>query len=203
MKATPEEYDFHCRILARNDPTAFATFAEGVYHSLVQRVQRRAGPHADAVLVEEMVGQALLDYHDAPERYDPNRTSLHSYLAIVAHGDVQNAQKKERSASHRLVSLSNLTLQEQDIEDITASPEAIEGQMREQGLWDTIDTTFPDPLERQVVLLMLNNVRPTRPYARLLGLSELPQLEQRKRVYRIKERIAKRLRRTIAHQLDV
>src|SRR6266516_3174937 len=34
MKATAEEYDFHQRILARDDPIAFAAFAELFYDSL-------------------------------------------------------------------------------------------------------------------------------------------------------------------------
>ncbi len=41
MKATVEEYDFHQRILARDDPVAFAALAEWLYNPLVQDVRRR------------------------------------------------------------------------------------------------------------------------------------------------------------------
>ncbi len=98
MKATPEEYDFHCRILARNDPIAFSMLADYTYGSLVQRVQRRAGKDADPVLVEEAVGMALLDYRDAPEHYDPKRMDLQSYLAMMAYHDFQKAPR-ERAIS--------------------------------------------------------------------------------------------------------
>ncbi len=199
MKATPEEYDFHCRILARSDPTAFATFVEHVYTSLVQRVQRRAGPLADAVLVEEAVGQAFLDYHDAPQHYDPNRADLHSYLAMAAYHDFQNAQAKEQRIAKHVIQLSDPTVQAQDI----VAPETTESQAREEELWQVIDATFPDPVERHIVLLILNKVRPIEPYVRLLELSELAPDERRKHVERVKERITKRLRRKVAHHLDL
>lgn len=199
MKATAEEYNFHCRILARNDPTAFVTFVEHVYTALVQRTQRRAGSRADAVLVEEAVGQALLDYHDAPQHYDPDRADLHSYLAMAAYHDFQNAQAKEERIAKRIIQFSDPALQEQDI----AAPETIASQAREDALWRVIDATFPDPVERQIVLLILNKVRPMEPYARLLELSDLPPDGQRKHVERVKERITKRLRRNVAHHLDL
>src|SRR5947209_7641315 len=105
MKATAEEYDFHQRILARDDPIAFAACAEFFYDSLVQDVRRRAGSHADPMLVEEAVGEALLDYHDSPTRYDPGRSSLRSYLVMAAHRDFQNASAKEHRVSGHQVSL--------------------------------------------------------------------------------------------------
>ncbi len=129
MKATAEEYDFHQRILARDDPVAFAALAEWLYNPLVQDVRRRAGSHADPALVEEAVGEALLDYHDHPERYIPNRASLRSYLAMAAHRDFQNAFAKELRVSGRQVSLFDPAFREQDIVgsqemiDKTRSPE--------------------------------------------------------------------------------
>ena len=48
MKATAQEYDFHQRILARDDPVAFAALAEELYAPLVQDVSRRAGGNSEA-----------------------------------------------------------------------------------------------------------------------------------------------------------
>ena len=96
MKATLQEYDFHQRVLARDDPIAFAALAEWLYKPLVQDVYKRAGVNADPMFVEEAVGQALLDYHDTPERYDPKRASLRSYLVMAAYRDFQNARAKEQ-----------------------------------------------------------------------------------------------------------
>ena len=206
MKATPEEYDFHCRILAGNDPIAFSMLADYAYGSLVQRVQRRAGKDADPVLVEEAVGMALLDYRDTPEHYDPKRMDLQSYLAMMAYHDFQNAQAKEQRMEQYVEHYSQDELQQLEIEDSTATYEMRESEVREQELWQAIDATFPDPIERQIILLMLNKVHSYEPYARLLDLGSQSREEQRERVDRIKDRLKKRLRRhvaTVAQQFDV
>ena len=199
MKATAEEYDFHQRILARDDPVAFAALAEWLYNPLVQDVRRRAGPHADPALVEEAVGEALLDYHDHPERYISNRASLRSYLAMAAHRDYQNAFAKELRVSGRQVSLSDPAFRGQDI---VGSQEMIDSQLQEEELWQRIDEVFPDPTERRVVMLILNKTRSPEPYAQVLGICHLPYDERIREVRRVKYRITKRLRRGIAQQLD-
>ena len=199
MKATAEEYDFHQRILARDDPIAFAAFAESFYDSLLQDVRRRAGSGADPMLVEEAVGEALLDYHDSPERYDPKRACLQSYLSMAAYRDFQNASAKERRVTGHQVSLFDPAFQEQDIVE---SQETIDSQLQVEKLWQLIDQVFPDPTERRVVMLILNKTRSPEPYAQMLGLCDLPYDERIREVRRVKYRITKRLRRGIAQKLD-
>ncbi|MDQ3929706.1 MAG: hypothetical protein M3328_11250 [Chloroflexota bacterium] len=109
MKCTPEEYAFHQRVLAR-DPVAFSELAEWLYASLVRDTGRRARSHAgatvDMTLVEEAVGEALLNYNDAPERYDPEQAGLHAYLVMSAYRDFQNAANKERRHTQRQATLT-------------------------------------------------------------------------------------------------
>jgi DNA-directed RNA polymerase specialized sigma24 family protein len=199
MKATAEEYDFHQRILARDDPIAFAALAEWLYNPLVRDVRGRAGPHADPALVEEAVGEALLDYHDHPERYFPNRASLRSYLVMAAYRDFQNASAKERRVIGHQVSLFDPAFQ---VQEIAESQETIDSQLHEEELWQLIDEVFPDPIERRIVMLILNKTRSPEPYARVLGLRDLPYDERIQEVRRVKYRITKRLRRGIAQQLN-
>lgn len=199
MKATSQEYDFHQRILARDDPVAFISLTEWLYASLVQSVQRRAGTNADPMLVEEAVGEALLDYRDAPARYDPGRTGLQSYLVMAAHRDYQNANTKERRIKERQISLFDSTLPE----DVGGVQEMVGDFTPLEKLWQIIDSIFPDPVERQCITLILNDVRSKERYVSVLKLHHLPDLEQRKEVQRVKERITKRLRRNIAQQLHL
>ncbi len=199
MKATAEEYDFHQRILARDDPIAFAALAEWLYNPLVQDVRGRAGTHADPALVEEAVGEALLDYHDHPERYIPNRAGLRSYLVMAAYRDFQNASAKERRVTGHQVSLFDPALQ---VQEIAESQETIDSKLHEEILWQLIDEVFPDPIERRIVMLILNKTRSPEPYAQVLGLCDLPYDERIQEVRRVKYRITKRLRRGIAQQLD-
>jgi hypothetical protein len=199
MKATPQEYDFHQRILARDDPIAFAGLAEWLYNPLVQEVHQRAGSNVDPMLVEEAVGQALLDYRDTPARYDPNRACLRSYLSTAAYRDFQNAQAKEHRVLAHQISLFDPTLQERDI---VGSQEAVESQLQVEEMWRLIDEAFPDPTERRIVALIINKIHAPEPYARVLGTDDLPYEEKLRQVRLVKYRISRRLRRRMIQQLD-
>jgi len=207
MRATLEEYEFHQRILARDDRIAFAMLAERLYVPLIQDVRQRAGMDADPVLVEEAVGEALLDYRDAPEKYNPNRASLHNYLVMVAYRDFQNAYARESRATRRQISLFDPAFQEQDVAEsqkairTADTAEIVESQLQVEVLWRLIDEIFPNPTERRIVTLILNNVSSVEPYARTLGLDDLPEDERRRQVDLVKDRITRRLRRRISQQL--
>ncbi len=191
MKATSQEYDFHQRILARDDPIAFAGLAEWLYNPLVQEVHQ--------MLVEEAVGQALLDYRDTPARYDPSRACLRSYLSMAAYHDFQNAQAKEHRVMAHQISLFDPTLQERDI---VGSQEAVESQLQVEEMWRLIDEAFPDPTERRIVALIINKIHSPEPYARVLGIDDLPYEERLRQVRLVKYRISRRLRRRMTQQLD-
>ncbi len=195
MKATGEELSFHRRILARNDPIAFAELADTLYASLVQQVCKRAGVHADQTLVEEAVGQALLDYHDRPGSYNPERASLRSYLVMAAHRDFLNAAAKERRAQAHQVSLFELTSQGRDIVN---EREEVESHAQAGELLAMIDEIFPDAKERRIVTLILNKVQSHTPYVQVLGIAHLPIEEQRKQVQLVKNRLTRRMRRRLS-----
>jgi isopropylmalate/homocitrate/citramalate synthase len=193
MKATEEELSFHRRILARDDPIAFAELASTMYSSLVQNVCKRAGIHADAVLVEEAVGEALLDYHDRPDRYDPERAGLHSYLAMAAYRDFQNAAAKEQRVKARQISLFDPTLQEY----MVGEQDTADSYLQAEELWSIINETFSDPVERRLITLILNKTQALTAYAQVLGIEHLPAEEQRKQVQLVKNRLTRRLRRRV------
>ncbi len=195
MKATAEELGFHQRILARTDPIAFAELADTLYSSLVQVVCKRAGIQADQVLVEEAVGQALLDYHDHPGNYDPERISLHSYLVMAAYRDFQNAVAKEQRVKAHQVSLFDLALQGYDIADEQGT---VDSHLQVEELQVIIDGIFSDAGERRIVTLILNKVQALTPYAQVLGIAHLPLEDQRKQVQLVKSRLIRRLRRRMS-----
>lgn len=198
MKATLQEYDFHLRLCARGDPTAFVELAEWLYYPLILDVQRRAGGNADPVLIEEAVGQALLDYHDRPHSYQPARATLQGYLTMVAYRDFQNAQAKEQRLKRGQISLFDPAFQEHGI---IGQPDVLADDWEAEDLWAMIDATFPDPVDRQVVELVMNRVRSPEPYATLLQISHLPEDERVRQVQLVKYRVTRRLRRTMARQL--
>ncbi len=198
MKATLQEYNYHQRICARDDPIAFAELAEWLYDSLVQHVRKRAGSNADPTFVEEAVGQALLNYHDKPESFDPDRKSLKSYLAMAAYRDFQNAQAREHRLREHQVSLFDPTFRERDVME---NQEAIDSQLDVEELWNIIDEAFPDPTERRIVELILNRVRSPEAYAQVLNIGALPDDERLRQVKLAKYRITRRLRRRMTRRL--
>ncbi|MHB8598481.1 MAG: sigma-70 family RNA polymerase sigma factor [Ktedonobacteraceae bacterium] len=204
MRATPQEYHYHQRLCARGDPTAFAELAEKLYDSLVQDVRRRAGVYADPMLVEEAVGQALLDYQDKPVRYDPNRMNLHSYLVMAAYRDFQNAEAREHRVAKRQISLADPAFLEFDVmrnQVSTDSAGDMDSDIAAEEIWIMIGELFPDPTEQQIVELIVNHVRSPEPYAQLLHLQGLPADEQLRQVRHVKYRITRRLQRNLARRL--
>jgi hypothetical protein len=198
MKATPEEYAFHQRISAHGDPIAFAELAEQVYHPLVSAVRWRAGAGADPALIEEAVGNALLDYHDHPFRYDPHLKSLQGYLTMAAYRDFQNAQAKENRVRGHLISLADPSLRESDL---AGDDDPASNTFEADEIWDAIAEVFPNADERQIVELIINREHSIEPYAVILRIDHLPEDERRKEVQRVKYRIARRLRRNLGPRL--
>ena len=199
MKATLQEYHYHRRICARGDPTAFAELAEWLYDTLVQDVRKRAGNNADPTFVEEAVGQALLDYHDKPESFDPDRGGLQGYLVMAAYRDFQNARAREQRLTEHQVSIFDPAFRERDI---VGSQKRVDEQMDVEELWAIIDATFPDPTERRIVELIVNHVHAPEPYVQLLHLNDLPADQQLRQVKLVKYRIARRLRRNLTRWLS-
>jgi RNA polymerase sigma-70 factor (ECF subfamily) len=203
MKATAQEYEFHRRILARGDPVAFVQLTEWLYFSLVQDVQQHAGWNADPILVEEAAGQALLDYRDAPARYDPDRTSLRSYLTMAAYRDFQTAQTKEQRILAHQISLFDPALQETTGDAALMEPaEIIISQAQAEEVLQFIAEAFPDSAERRIATLILNGVRAPEPYAQILGVGNVPREEQIEAIAMVRYRIIKRLRRRVGRQLQ-
>ena len=198
MQATPQEYQFHQRLCARGDPIAFAELAEWLYDALVQDVGKRAGYQADPVLVEEAVGEALLDYHDKPERYDPGRMGLHGYLVMSAYRDFQNAWAREHRVQARQVSVFDPAFQENELAE---SLDNLDERLQVEDMWAIIDEAFPDPVERGIVELIVNRVRSPEPYIQLLRLGDLPGDEQIRQAKLAHYRIARRLRRNLTQWL--
>jgi hypothetical protein len=204
MKATPEEYAIHRRLLASDDPTASAELAEWLYELLVRETSARAcagviggAGSVDLALVEEAVGQALLDYITVPQRYDPEHASLQRYLVMAAYRDFQNMSAKEarRAAPQRYLSALAAEQEEHDLADDQQAIERIIERIDAENLWQKIQEHFPDPTERQIVVLLVERVRSPQPYAQLLGLAHLSADEQAEAVRRVKDRLARRLRR--------
>jgi DNA-directed RNA polymerase specialized sigma24 family protein len=193
MEATKEEHSLHQRLVTRNDRTAFEELVNLVYTRLVNDIIGCAGSRVDPHIVEEAVGQALLNYRDRPDRYNLQTHSLYSYLRMIAYRDFLDAQRKETRHGINQLSLSDLTVA--DELNIIEEAEDVVSIQSAKDLWMLIEPTFRNDRDKKLALLVINRARPFELYAKLLQIEHLPKAEQQKLVKREKDRISKHLRR--------
>lgn len=189
--------DIHPRLLA-GEPTAsadlFACHAASLARQLASTFRT-----TDPDLIHDAVVSALLDVGEHAERFDPSRRSLTGYLFMVARRDLLNLLDKHRPRLEHETPVDpvelervgrNITVLAHDVlgADL-ADREATETLVRQaMGVAQTEE-------ERVVMRLMLDGEKATEVFATAIGLTALPVGEQRSRVYAVKDRLVKRLRR--------
>jgi RNA polymerase sigma-70 factor, ECF subfamily len=167
---------------------------------LQQRLARLRASVDDPDEVTSQIGLAIAHYLNDPERFDPSRGDLVTYLSVVARGDVLNeldARRRRRVhevPSSRLVELDppdrNPTVEEtalDAVDPVDIAPETAVSAL--QALSDLGEE------DRKMLELMADRVRATSAYAAVLGISHLPDELQRTAVKRHKDRLQKRLER--------
>ena len=196
LNATGER--LHRKLLG-GDALAFSKIAELFLTPLVNALGRKFHNLSDPHLPNHAVADALLNYLVAPEKFDPARGKLFTYLWVAAHSDLLNhleAERKHasRKTNEKVVELRpvhtvNKTEGEQDPEkEVLLAEQASLIQMK-------INNIISDESDRKVVALMLDGVRETAPYAEILAVSDKPFAEQRALVKRAKDRIKIALQR--------
>lgn len=180
--------------LRGGDPTASARIVKALLEPLVERL-RWKWPHADPHDLEQQAADSLLKYLEAPQRYDPKRASLLTYLVLDAHGDLVNAYNSPRRLAEvpdENVALSADT-RNNDVDEFSAAQATQEDEELEQ----LLDGAFPETADRMVVELLRDGVRSNAPYAAALGISHLPIDQQNREVKRVKDRVKKKLLRLV------
>lgn len=188
------------RIL-HGDPIAFARLCELALPHLVAFL-RAQFPQLEPHQHEMTAIDCLLDYHARPEQYDPDRLSLFAYLRMAARHDMLNAIDRENRYERRLLSLDEpATRIELTEQDSVSSPEfELEQWLQQhtdysrQEILRALDAEL-DSVDRQLLLLMLDGVRETEPYAAVMDISHHDLVKQRREVKRAKDRLTKKLRR--------
>lgn len=192
--------ELHQRLLD-GDPTAPARIAETFLPLTISLLTKRFSSLSDPHLVGTAVEDALLNYFTRPEQYDPSRSSLVSYLRMAANGDLLNLLKQSQKESARLVSTYSVELSDQGEEHEVELPDDFDLESwvfnQNSPVWDWLPRFIPDPVDQEIVLLMLNGVRETEIYADVLGLSSLSLADQAKEVKRHKDRLKKKFQRNI------
>jgi RNA polymerase sigma-70 factor (ECF subfamily) len=187
----------HQRLLG-GDPIASSELVLAYLDPLIRRLGRRFPTIADITIIHDAVTDALLQYVQFPQRFNPAKASLDGYLSMAARGDLLNALRKERRRMTRQVRLESVaerelrgnSLVERDNED--ASSEALVSASQ---LMRRLQREISDPRDREVLQLMLEGERKTARFANALAIHNLSEGEQRRIVKRCKDRLTKRLQR--------
>jgi RNA polymerase sigma-70 factor (ECF subfamily) len=183
--------------LAR-DPTAAADLAAFTLQPLVRSL-RAQFPRVDLHTIEEVAIDVILDLAEQPERFDPARSSLRTYLRMAAQGDLKNWLRSERRRGSHVLPMVDVDLSARAgkrLVDGTPDPAAV---LASQDIVSAetlalVRASFSD-VEWDVVLLMTEGERRTATYARILGLAEQSEIAQARAVKRVKDRLLKRLQR--------
>lgn len=179
--------------------------AELYLEPLSRRLSRASAAYLDPQIVEQAAIDALLDYLQHPQRYQPERVPLDAYLLMAAKRDLKNALRSERRHTARAIPLDGsapavelaLAARNESVEEVVMENVDLElpaGLDRARAL-DLVLAAFSDPIERRLLRLYLDGERRTAAYAAVLGIGDRPAGEQRQTVKRVKDRFEKRLTR--------
>jgi hypothetical protein len=191
----------HEKIVA-GDPLAPSMLAELVVPRVVERLRRKYHSVRDQHVIDTAVADAMLTYLKAPDKFDRGRGSLVSYLWISAEGDLLNSLKQlkirgERQQGENVVELLPRAT-EYGADEQGENPESIYVRAEEQGRIDEqVYSVLQDSMDREIAHLMLDGVRETNEFARILGILDKDSEEQAQIVKRHKDRIKVALRRNL------
>lgn len=182
----------HGRLLD-DDPIAPAEFAEGALDPLIVRLKQKWPALADEHQVIDAATNAILTVIKKPDKYDPEKSSLEGYLLMIADRDLKNNWAKQKRQAKRespleIVELASLPRNK-------SHEDAVISRRRVEQLIPELRKAFPASRDQQLLKLLVDGVRQTPEYARVLGVTHLPIEEQRREVKKAKDRIKKRLAR--------
>ena len=178
--------------LKRGDLTAPAELFEHIHRplrALVFRQLRNLG--LDFESAGDLATDAIVEHVKAPERFNPLRSSLFTYLGMIARRDGLNLLRGRAAAAknfEKLVELAAADGNNTNEQDHAVMEAARIMQRHEHELATT-------PEERKVLVLYLAGEKDTAEYASALGAADLGPIEQKALVKQHKDRLEKRLTR--------
>lgn len=148
----------------------------------------------------EAAHQALVEYLDHPERFDPGRLDLGAYLCMLARGDMRNLYRKEQRHQRRRKFVPDVdnALDEGNLlrQGISPLAQLIRDEDRAEAQKKlAIFRADCSPEEAVVLDLMAAGERSNDRYIEALGLRHLSSEEQERTVKRTKDRLKKRMKR--------
>jgi len=147
----------------------------------------------DEHIIIDAVLETLMEYTSKPDRYDPQRASLATYLTQAAKRDLLNALSREKTQGRGAMSIYSVE------ERLSGGNNSFEERVAEkadaEAIMEIVLSKISEPEDRSVLMLLLHGEHATAEYAKALKIEHLPEQEQKAIVKRHKDRIGKRLER--------
>ena len=187
----------HRRLLER-DPLAPADFADAFLRSLIAWL-KSTNPGVDPMACEEAADEAIVRFLNDPTKYDPQRLRVEAFLRMAAQRDLQNLLRKERRHQQnrrdwKVVEQASADGKYLGRDDDPSLPLQIEEARQRQAPPDTMWQQLTDA-ERRVWEQMQQGERRHSVFAVIIGVTHLPDAEQKREVKRVKDRLKKRAQR--------
>jgi RNA polymerase sigma factor (sigma-70 family) len=180
----------HERIVAGDHAAPGELFAL-VHRAVTVTIWKKPLGRRDWEAAADLATDAIMEYLKSPNRFDQTRSSLFSYLVMIARGDALNhirdkvrANEKQQRAVELALAVGNPNIEETDLKlDAVRILNMYGNQL------------LKDPGDEEILKLYLKGERDTDSYAVVLGIAHLPATEQKKRVKTRRDRIEQRLKR--------
>lgn len=188
----------HARLLSGTSLIVTSEIAETFLSPVANSLRKEFPSLGDHHLIDMAVGDALIDYFGSPARFDPRRAGLFTYLRQLAKSRLLNllAREKNLSAPEKFVALEAVESVYEMTDSEFADPEdALARRELDDATWRKLREILTDPIDLELIKLMMEGFRETDRYSALLGLSSLPAEERARAVKRHKDRVKKTIHR--------
>ncbi|MBB6050422.1 RNA polymerase sigma factor [Armatimonas rosea] len=184
-------------------PTAPDRFYVAVAPVLVTRLIRWGKLQFPREIIEDAVTDVLLGLIQAPERFDPSKSSILGYLQmIVTRRLIDRLRRQERRQTEKIIFLEDVALAEPIANSLTEDPErvalhsgrdpALEYSPELENLMEEL---LPDIRDRLLATEFLAGRLSVEIFVQVYALESLPLAEQQREMKRNRDRVMLRLKR--------
>ena len=179
--------------LLRKEDIALAMLYEEYADDLFDYFKIKFGT-VDEQILQSCVCDSLIEFAGHPERYQPKKSALKSYLILDIKRNILNAIDKDSRRKNKIVELSSK--HGNNNEDAETPDEDINTVSLRQRIEEYFKSVFNEPLDQRLAwMIVIERARETSAYTHLLDIQHLSAAEQKDEVKKYKDRIGAQLRR--------